>query len=61
MLWSDGQCFFLIIASFLIVLQIIWIGAMFQRNKRRRLGEPLSSTAFQRELKRIFSKANGFS
>jgi len=61
MQWHDSQSLLLIIASLLIVLQICWIGAIVQRNKRRRLGEPLSATAFQRELDRIFSRANGHS
>ena len=61
MQWTDAQSAFLIISSLLIALQICWIGAMLQRNKRRRLGEPLSATAFQRELERIFSRANEFS
>ena len=61
MQWTDAQSPLLIISSLLVALQICWIGAMLQRNKRRRLGEPLSATAFQRELERIFSRANEFS
>ena len=61
MQWTDAQSPLLIISSLLVALQLCWIGAMFQRNKRRRLGEPLSATAFQRELERIFSRANEFS
>ena len=61
MQWTDAQSPLLIISSLLVALQLCWIGAMLQRNKRRRLGEPLSATAFQRELERIFSRANEFS
>ena len=57
----DAEASVLIIASLLIVLQVCWIGAVLRRNQRRRLGEPLSATAFQRELQRIFSRANGLS
>ena len=35
-------------------LQLWWIGALLQRNKRRRGAEPLSSEAFRQELERIF-------
>ena len=59
--WNDAESLFLIISSLFIGLQICWIGAMLRRNQRRRLGEPLSSTAFQRELERIFSRADGVS
>ena len=55
MQWNDLESPVLIIASLLIVLQVCWIGAVLRRNQRRRLGEPLSATAFQRELQRIFS------
>ena len=58
---NDPESPVLIIASLLIALQVCWIGAVLRRNQRRRLGEPLSATAFQRELQRIFSKANGLS
>ena len=62
MQWNDLESPVLIIASLLIVLQVCWIGAVLRRNQqRRRLGEPLSATAFQRELQRIFSRANGLS
>ncbi len=61
MQWNDPESLVLIIASLLIALQVWWIGAVLQRNQRRRLGEPLSATAFQRELKRIFSRASGLS
>jgi len=57
----DAEASVLIIASLLIALQLCWIGPVLRRNQRRRLGEPLSSTAFQRELQRIFSRANGLS
>ncbi|QNJ02846.1 putative conserved membrane protein [Synechococcus sp. PROS-U-1] len=59
--WNDAESPLLIISSLFIGLQICWIGAMLRRNQRRRLGEPLSSTAFQRELERIFSRADGVS
>ena len=58
MQWNDLESPVLIIASLLIVLQVCWIGAVLRRNQRRRLGEPLSATAFQRELDRIFSRSN---
>ena len=61
MQWNDLESPVLIIASLLIVLQVCWIGAVLRRNQRRRLGEPLNATAFQRELQRIFSRANGLS
>ena len=61
MQWNDLESPVLIIASLLIVLQVCWIGAVLRRNQRRRLGEPLSATSFQRELQRIFSRANGLS
>ena len=61
MQWNDLESPLLIIASLLIVLQVCWIEAVLRRNQRRRLGEPLSATAFQRELQRIFSRANGLS
>ena len=61
MQWNDLESPVLIIASLLIVLQVCWIGAVLRRHQRRRLGEPLSATAFQRELQRIFSRANGLS
>jgi len=57
----DAESPLLIIVSLLISLQVCWIGAVLRRNQRRRLGEPLSATAFQRELQRIFSRANGLS
>ena len=59
--WNDAESPLLIISSLFIGLQICWIGAMLRRNQRRRLGEPLSSTTFQRELERIFSRADGVS
>ena len=52
--WNDFATPFLIISSLLIALQISWIGGMLRRSRRRRLGEPLSTTAFRRELQRIF-------
>ena len=61
MQWSDLGSPVLIMASLLIAVQLCWIGAVLRRNLRRRLGEPLSATAFQRELQRIFSRANGLS
>ena len=53
--WNDFATPFLIISSLLIALQISWIGVMLRRSRRRRLGEPLSTTAFRRELERIFT------
>lgn len=61
MQWNDLETPVLIIASLLIVLQACCIGAVLRRNQRRRLGKPLSATAFQCELQRIFSRANGLS
>ena len=61
MQWNDLESRVLIIASLLIALQVCWIGAVLRRNQRRRLGEPLSPIAFQRELQRIFSRANELS
>ena len=61
MQWNDLESPVLIIASLLIALQVCWIGAVLRRNQLRRLGEPLSTSEFQRELKRIFSRANGLS
>ena len=61
MQWNDPESLVLIIASLLIALQFCWIGAVLRRYQRSRLGEPLSSTAFQRELQRIFSRPNGVS
>ena len=60
MQWNDLESPVLIIASLLIALQVCWIGAVLRRNKRRRLGEPLSATAFQRELQRIFKKRTDY-
>jgi len=57
----DAESPVLIIALLLIALQVCWIGTVLRRNHRRRLAEPLSATAFQRELQRIFARANGFS
>ena len=61
MQWNDLESPVLIIAGLLIALQVCWIGAVLRRNQLRRLGEPLSAIAFQRELQRIFSRANGLS
>ena len=61
MQWNDPESPVLVIASPLIALQLCWIGALLRRNQRRRMGEPLSARAFQRELKRIFSSGNGLS
>ena len=59
MQWNDSETPFLIVASLLIVLQVCWIGAALRRNRRRRLGEPLSAISFQRELQRIFQERMG--
>ncbi len=56
MQWDDAESPVLIIASLLIVLQVCWIGAVLRCNQRRHLEEPLSATAFQRELQRIFQE-----
>ena len=61
MQWNDLESPVLIIAALLIALQVCWLWAVLRRKQRRRLGEPLSATAFQRELQRIFSRANGLS
>ena len=61
MQWNDPASPVLIIASLLVALQVCWIGAVLRRNQRRRLGEPLSATAFQREVQRIFSRSSGLS
>ena len=61
MQWIDAESPLLIISSLLIALQVCWIGMALRRNHLRRLGEPLSATAFQRELERIFSRANELS
>ena len=54
MQWIDAESPLLIISSLLIALQVCWIGMVLRRNHLRRLGEPLSAMAFQRELERIF-------
>ena len=59
--WNNPESAVLTIASLLIALQVCWIGVVLRRNQRRRLGEPLSSTAFQHEIQRIFSRADGLS
>ena len=61
MQWNGLESPVLIIASLLIALQVCWIGAVLRRKQLRRLGEPLSATEFQRELQRIFSRANSMS
>jgi len=58
MQWNDVETSVLTISSLLIALQVCWIGVVLRRNRRRRLGEPLSAPSFQRELERIFSRAN---
>ena len=59
--WKDAESHLLIISLLLIALQLGWIGVMLRRNRLRKLGEPLSASAFQRELERIFTKAKGMS
>ena len=54
MQWDATETPFLIIASLLIAQQVYWIGAVVRRNQRRRLGESLGVTAFQRELQQFF-------
>ena len=56
--WNDVETSVLTISSLIIALQVCWIGVVLRRNRRRRLGEPLSAPSFQRELERIFSRAN---
>lgn len=59
--WKDVQSPLLMISLLLMAVQIGWIGITLRRNQRRKLGEPLSAMAFQRELVRIFSRAQGLS
>jgi len=59
--WKDTESQLLILSLLLIAVQLGWIGITLRRNQRRKLGEPLSASAFQRELERIFSKAKGVS
>ena len=59
--WKNAESHLLIISLLLIALQLGWIGVMLRRNRLRKLGEPLSASAFQRELERIFTKAKGMS
>ena len=59
--WKDAESHLLIISLLLIALQLGWIGVTLRRNQRRKLGEPLSASAFQRELERIFTKSKGVS
>ena len=59
--WKDTESQLLILSLLLIALQLGWVGITLRRNQRRKLGEPLSASAFQRELERIFSKAKGVS
>ena len=59
--WKDTESHLLILSLLLIAVQLGWIGITLRRNQRRKLGEPLSASAFQRELERIFSKAKGVS
>ena len=55
--WKDTESQLLILSLLLIALQLGWVGITLRRNHRRKLGEPLSASAFQRELERIFTKA----
>jgi len=59
--WKDTESHLLILSLLLIAVQLGWIGITLRRNQRRKLGEPLSASAFQRELERIFTKAKGVS
>jgi len=59
--WKDTESQLLILSLLLIALQLGWVGITLRRNQRRKLGEPLSASAFQRELERIFTKAKGVS
>ena len=59
--WNGGGFPILTISSLLIALQVCGIGIVLRRNRTKRFCEPLSTTAFQRELERIFSRANEWS
>ena len=54
--WNDVETSVLTISSLLLALQVCWIGVVLRRNRRRRLGEPLSAPSFQREIERIFQE-----
>ena len=54
MQWNDVGITLLITSSLVFVLQVWWIASLLRRNYRRRAAEPLSSSAFRRELERIF-------
>ena len=51
---NDVETLVLTIFPQLIALQVCWIGVVLRRNRRRRLGDPLSASSFQREIERIF-------
>ena len=55
---DDSESIILIISSLLIALQLYWIRVVILRNRRKRLEDPLSAQAFQREIKQIFSRMN---
>ena len=55
--WTSAGIGLAAIAALLAVLQILWIAALLQRNRRRRLSEPLSPRAFHDELERIFRQS----
>ena len=51
---NDVETLVLTIFPQIIALQVCWIGVVLRRNRRRRLGDPLSASSFQREIERIF-------
>ena len=55
--WSSTSISLLASAVLVVVLQIWWIDSLLQRNRRRRLGEPLSPRAFRDELEKIFRQS----
>ena len=56
MQWNDVGINFLITSFLVFVLQVWWIASLLRRHRRRRGAEPLSSSAFRRELERIFQE-----
>ena len=56
MQWNDVGINFLITSFPVFVLQVWWIASLLRRHRRRRGAEPLSSSAFRRELEKIFQE-----
>ena len=56
MQWNDVGINFLITSFLVFVLQVWWIASLLRRHRRRSGAEPLSSSAFRRELERIFQE-----